>query len=116
MEKIVTQTLLYDFYGALLTDHQRTIYEDVVFGDLSLSEAAEDAGISRQGVHDILKRCTKAMEEYEEKLGLIAQHQNILRKTEEIGRLSEKARTADPERTEVLERISALAREIAEEV
>ncbi|MBQ9463898.1 MAG: DNA-binding protein [Lachnospiraceae bacterium] len=116
MEKIVTQTLLYDFYGALLTDHQRKIYEDVVFGDLSLSEAAEDAGISRQGVHDILKRCTKAMEEYEEKLGLIAQHQNILRKTEEIGRLSEEARTADPERAAVLERISALAREIAEEV
>ena len=56
------------------------------------------------------------MEEYEEKLGLIAQHQNILRKTEEIGRLSEKARTADPERAAVLERISALAREIAEEV
>ena len=54
MEKIVTQTLLYDFYGALLTDHQRKIYEDVVFGDLSLSEAAEDAGIrlAWQGVGD----------------------------------------------------------------
>ena len=41
MEKIVEQTLLYDFYGELLTDHQKKVYEDVVFNDLSLSEAAE---------------------------------------------------------------------------
>ena len=116
MEKIVTQTLLYDFYGALLTDHQRKIYEDVVFGDLSLSEAAEDAGISRQGVHDILKRCTKAMEEYEEKLGLIALHQSILRKTEEIGQLADAERASGAEHAAALERIAKLAREIAEEV
>ena len=41
MEKIVEQGLLYDFYGELLTEHQRRIYEDVVFGDLSPSEIAE---------------------------------------------------------------------------
>ena len=41
MEKIVEQTLLYDFYGELLTDHQKQVYEDVVFNDLSFSEAAE---------------------------------------------------------------------------
>ena len=40
MEKIVEQGLLYDFYGELLTEHQRRIYEDVVFGDLSPSEIA----------------------------------------------------------------------------
>ena len=59
MEKIVEQTLLYDFYGELLTEHQRQIYEDVVFNDLSLSEVAEDRGISRQGVHDMIRRCSK---------------------------------------------------------
>ena len=49
MEKIARQGLLYDFYGALLTEHQRQVYEDVVLYDLSLSEIAEEQGISRQG-------------------------------------------------------------------
>ena len=61
MEKIVEQGLLYDFYGELLTEHQKSIYEDVVFNDLSLSEIAKDKGISRQGVHDMIKRCDKIL-------------------------------------------------------
>ncbi len=71
MEKIVEQTLLYDFYGELLTDHQKKVYEDVVFNDLSLSEAAEVHGISRQGVHDLIRRCGQALQNYEAKLGLV---------------------------------------------
>ena len=42
MNKIMEQTLLYDFYGELLTDHQRQVYEAVVLNDYSLSEVAED--------------------------------------------------------------------------
>ncbi|MDE6893741.1 MAG: DNA-binding protein, partial [Lachnospiraceae bacterium] len=49
MEKIVEQGLLYDFYGELLTEHQKKIYEDVVYHDLSLTEIAAENGISRQG-------------------------------------------------------------------
>ena len=64
MEKIVEQGLLYDFYGELLTDHQRSVYEDVVFNDLSPSEIAKEQGISRQGVHDLIRRCNKILEEY----------------------------------------------------
>ena len=45
MDKIVEKTLLYDFYGELLTDHRREIYEEVVFNDMSLSEAAEEYGV-----------------------------------------------------------------------
>ena len=71
MEKIVEQGLLYDFYGELLTPHQRRIYEDAVFNDLSLSEIAQEAGISRQGVHDLIKRCDRTLEEYESKLHLM---------------------------------------------
>ena len=71
MEKIVEQGLLYDFYGELLTEHQRHIYEDVVFHDMSLSEIAEEQGISRQGVHDLIKRCDKLLSGYEQKLGLV---------------------------------------------
>ena len=62
MEKIVEQGLLYDFYGELLTEHQRHIYEDVVMNDMSLSEIAQESGISRQGVHDLIKRCDKTLE------------------------------------------------------
>ena len=59
MEKIVEQGLLYDFYGELLTEHQRRIYEDMVLNDLSPSEIAKEQGISRQSVHDLKKRCDK---------------------------------------------------------
>ena len=71
MEKIVEQGMLYDFYGELLTEHQRKIYEDVVLNDMSLSEIAEEQGISRQGVHDLVKRCDKILSGYEEKLKLV---------------------------------------------
>lgn len=72
MEKILEQTLLYDFYGELLTEHQKSIYEDVIINDFSLSEIAEEKGISRQGVHDLVKRCNKILKEYEDKLHLVA--------------------------------------------
>ena len=71
MERILEQTLLYDFYGELLTEHQRQVYEDVVLNDFSLSEVAAARGISRQGVHDLVRRCNKTLDEYEEKLHLI---------------------------------------------
>ena len=53
MEKFVERTLLYDFYGELLTKRQQQIYESVVLEDYSLSEVAEELNISRQGVHDM---------------------------------------------------------------
>lgn len=84
MEKIVEQGILYDFYGELLTDHQRKIYEAAVFEDLSLSELAEMFSISRQGVHDLIKRCDKAMLTYESKLHLIEKSKNVRARTEEI--------------------------------
>ena len=71
MEKIVEQTLLYDFYGELLTEHQREVYGDVVLGDLGYSEAAQEYGVSRQGVHDLVKRVNRQLLSYEKKLGLV---------------------------------------------
>lgn len=49
MDEILQQALLYDFYGELLNDHQKEIYEQFILEDLSLSEIAEAEGISRQG-------------------------------------------------------------------
>ena len=66
MKDLVDNGLLYDFYGELLTEHQRNIYEAAVYDDLSLNEIALEHGISRQGVHDLIKRCTATMEDYEE--------------------------------------------------
>lgn len=71
MEKIVEQGILYDFYGALLTPHQREIYEAVVYDNLSLGEIAAEKNISRQGVHDLIRRCDKILEDYENKLHLV---------------------------------------------
>ena len=71
MEKIFKQALLYDFYGELLTEHQRSVYEDAIYNDMSLSEIAEEYGISRQGVHDLIRRCDKILAGYEEKLHLV---------------------------------------------
>ena len=71
MEKIFEQALLYDFYGDLLTEHQRQVYEAVVFNDMSLGEIAQEQGITRQGVHDLIKRCDKILAEYEAKLHLV---------------------------------------------
>ncbi len=84
MEKIVEQGLLYDFYGELLTEHQRRIYEDAVFQDLSLSEIAQEHGISRQAIHDLIKRCDRQLKDYESKLGLIRRFLRVKELAEEI--------------------------------
>ncbi len=89
MEKIVEQGLLYDFYGELLTKHQQEIYESVVYENLSLGEIAEREGVSRQAVHDIVKRCDKTLLGYEEKLKLVARFASIKEKISQINCLSE---------------------------
>ena len=88
MEKIVEQTLLYDFYGELLNEHQKQIYEDAVFNDLTLSEIADEHGISRQGVHVIIKRVDKTLNGYESKLHLIEKFIITKEKVHQINQLS----------------------------
>ena len=105
-------TMLLDYYGELLTDHQKQIYEDAVFNDLSLSEIAREAGISRQGVHDLIKRCDRILEGYEEKLGLIRKFQQTKEKVEEIHRLTKEfSETGDGK---LIERIGQISTEILE--
>ena len=71
MDKILENTLLYDFYGELLTDKQKLIFEMYYQNDLSLSEIGEELSISRQAVSDRIKRTEKILIGYEQKLGLI---------------------------------------------
>ena len=79
-EEIVELSLLFDFYGEMLGEHKKKIFEDYVLNDLSLAEIAEEEGISRQGVHDIVKRCTKQLKEYEVTLHLVEKFQNMKEK------------------------------------
>jgi len=64
---------LYERYGALLTDHQREIVDLYLRSDWSLAEIADHQGTSRAAVHDIVRRSTSSMQEYERRLGLIAE-------------------------------------------
>lgn len=64
---------LFERYGALLTDHQREVVELYLRSDWSLAEIATHHGTSRAAVHDIVKRSTLAMEDYERRLGLLAE-------------------------------------------
>lgn len=114
MEKIVEQTLLYDFYGELLTEHQRQVYEDVVLNDFSLSEVAENRGISRQGVHDMIRRCNRSLEEYENKLHLVEKFLAIRENVERIRRL-----TGNPQgmpEAELMAQIERISTDILEEL
>ena len=64
-------TMLYDFYGELLTERQKEFFDLYYNEDLSLAEIAENAGISRQGVRDVIVRAEAAMQEVEDKTGII---------------------------------------------
>ncbi len=112
MEKIVEQGLLYDFYGELLTDHQRQIYEAAVYNDMSLTEIADEHGISKQGVHDLIKRCTKALQGYEDSLHMIRRFEAIKNQAEELKSLSSK----DLELKELKDKVDSISDRILEEL
>ena len=90
VNEIARQSLLYDFYGQLLTDRQREITELYTQENYSLAEIAEELGISRQGVHDAVRNARKALEGYEEKLGLV---QRFLRTEEAVSRIDQEILT-----------------------
>ena len=85
----LTMTLLYDYYGELLTEKQRGLFDLYYNQDYSLSEIASAAGISRQGVHDTLARAEELLEGYEAALGCIARDRRTAKALEAIGRQPE---------------------------
>ena len=70
-EVTLKMTMLFDFFGDLLTEKQREYFDLYHNEDLSLSEIAQTAGISRQGVYDIITRAEKTLEEMEQKTGIV---------------------------------------------
>ena len=105
-DEITEISLLYDFYGALLTPRQREVMQFYHEENYSLSEIAEEFGISRQGVHDTLKKAEHLLREYEEKLGLVARLAETQARIEEIDRrLQDVMKDADSSTADRLEDI-----------
>jgi predicted DNA-binding protein YlxM (UPF0122 family) len=113
-------TMLYDFYGELLTDRQKEFFDYYYNDDLSLSEIAENAGISRQGVRDVIVRAEAIMQEIEDKTGLIRRFEQmrphvdgIVSATEEIKSLNYR-QYEDTRLTELADTIAAEAAALRE--
>lgn len=77
MNDILYKSLLLDFYGMLLTNKQRIIYELKYNDDLSLSEIASELNISRQAASDAIKTSTKVLNVYESKLHLVERFERL---------------------------------------
>ena len=85
--------LLYDFYGDMLTDRQREFYDLYYNEDLSLSEIAENYGISRQGVRDVIVRAEATLTELEDKTGIIRRFHVMQDQLKEVETALEAIRT-----------------------
>ncbi|MFR2012146.1 MAG: YlxM family DNA-binding protein [Christensenellales bacterium] len=101
IEERVELSLLYDFYGALLKDNQRRMFEASILDDYNLSEIAEDENITRQGVHDAIKRACKQLRGYEEKLGLVAKFEKQKELVKRLHVILKEMNTDDGELKEV---------------
>jgi len=89
MEKLAEMALLADFYGPLLTEKQRNVWDLHYQQDLSLAEIAKVEQISRQAIHDLIKRTERILVEYEEKLGLVQRFWAEREKLMEVKNLSQ---------------------------
>ena len=116
MDKILERTLLYDFYGELLTRHQKNIYEQFILEDLSLGEIAEAEGISRQGVYDLIKRCDRALRGYEDRLHLLEKFLAIKDKVRDMNKILDAHMDADGAAKELAADIRRISDEIIEEL
>lgn len=91
-DSTLEMTLLFDFFGELLTDKQREYFDLYYNEDLSLSEIAENAGISRQGVRAFIVKAESALKEYEEKTGVVARFTSMQRELEALEKKAEALR------------------------
>ena len=80
----VKMSLLADYYGGLLTEHQLKIVRGYYDEDLSLNELAEETGVTRQAVYDILRRAGDKLKDYEAKLGLVSKINCLISRIETV--------------------------------
>ena len=116
IDEITQASLLYDFYGQLLSKRQKEVMELYHEENLSLSEIAAEFDISRQGGHDALKYAEKSLKSYEEKLGLVAKFQKSSEAVKEIdgiidnviGRLQERHQAGAAEAVNELKKVKLI--------
>ena len=108
MDDTFLRTMLFDFYGDLLTDKQREYYDLHYNSDLSLFEIAEMSGTSRQAVWDIIRRGEQTLREIENKTGLVAKAVKHRRTLEELSAITETLPESG-EKQEILRRLRELA-------
>ena len=116
IDEITQASLLYDFYGQLLSKRKKEVMELYHEENLSLSEIAAEFDISRQGVHDALKNAEKSLKSYEEKLGLVAKFQKSSEAVKEIdgiidnviGRLQERHQAGAAEAVNELKKVKLI--------
>ena len=84
--------LLFDYYGQFLTAKQRDVMHLYFENDYSLSEIAQELGVSRQAVHDMIKKARKSLEECEERLGLVLKVSEKDEAIKKIGKITEEIR------------------------
>lgn len=121
MDDIARESLLYDFYGELLTEKKRQVVEMSHDSDMSLSEIADITGVSRAAVHDSLKAAEKQLEHYEDKLGLVQKYidrektvSSLIDQIEEIREMNGKNDPAD-DISEALDRLAEGVRSLSGE-
>ena len=93
-------TMLYDFYGEILTERQKEFYDLYYNEDLSLSEIAENYGISRQGVRDVITRAEAVMTEIEDKTGIVKRFMGLQDKVDAIEQVADQLRALNYRRYE----------------
>ncbi len=110
-DKAFHMTMLFDFYGDLLTDRQKEFFDLYYNEDLSLAEIAENAGITRQGVRDVLVRSEAILTEMEEKTGIVARFLEMQKLSAEIDNAASEILMINEERYESTD-LMRLAQEI----
>ena len=109
MDSAIYASMLYDFYGALLSESQRAVMALYHEDNLSLSEIAEELGQTRQAVHYTLKKAEAALEEYEKKLRLLTTYEDNQEMAEKAAEIVRSSNLGEKEAYELLSIIKKLA-------
>ena len=87
IEKTIRYTKLFNLYGNLLSDAQKSVLNDYFFADLSISEISENREISRAAVEDALSKGTKKLDNFESEVHFLEKIEKIRAKAEELGQI-----------------------------
>jgi len=113
LEERVKLSLLYDFYGALLKENQKRMFAASILEDYNFTEIAEEEGISRQGAYDAIKRASRQLRDYEEKLGLVARFEKQKELVKELREVLKNLQI--PQEEEEWKKVFQILEEILEE-